>query len=151
MDLIEQLKSQLGDVLAAETAGAKGAQAPAHDPHAMLESVLAMITQSGGVNGLLEKLKGSGLGDIAASWIGTGQNKTVSGDQLSSAIGPDAINQIAAKLGSTAEQAAHLLSKYLPMVVDRLTPNGKVEDGGLLSKGLDYLKSQLGAATKPGT
>ncbi len=149
MDLLEQLKSQLGDVLAAETAGAKGAQGPAHDPHTMLESVLGMIAQSGGLSGLLEKLKGKGLGDIAASWIGTGENRAVSGEQLSSAIGPDVIAQIAAKLGASSEQASLLLSKYLPLVIDRLTPNGKVEDGGLLAKGLDFLKSQFGAAAKP--
>jgi len=149
MDLLEQLKSQLSDVLAAETAGAKGAQSPAHDPHTMLESVLGMITQSGGLSGLLEKLKGKGLGEVAASWIGTGENQAVSGEQLSSAIGSDAIAQIATKLGASRDQAAALLAKYLPMVVDRLTPNGKVEEGGMLSKGLDFIKSQLGSAGKP--
>ena len=108
-----------------------------------------MISQSGGLSGLLEKLKGKGLGDLAASWIGTGENQPVSGEQLSSAIGPDAIGQIAAKLGASKEQAAQLLAKYLPFVIDRLTPNGKVEEGSLLSKGLDFIKSQLGSAAKP--
>jgi uncharacterized protein YidB (DUF937 family) len=146
MDLLEQLKSQLGDVLAAETAGAKGAESPSHDPHTMLESVLAMITQSGGLSGLLEMLKGKGLGDIASSWIGSGENKAVSAEQLTSAMGSDAISQIATKLGASKEQAAALLAKYLPMVIDKLTPNGKLEEGGLLAKGLDFIKSQLGPA-----
>jgi uncharacterized protein YidB (DUF937 family) len=127
--LLDQLKSQLGGILAAETAGAKGAQSPAHDPHAMLESVTELIGQHGGLGGLLEKLKASGLGDAVASWVGTGDNRPVAANQLESAIGADTISQITAKLGITKEQASSLLAKYLPMVIDRLTPHGKLEEG----------------------
>jgi uncharacterized protein YidB (DUF937 family) len=127
--LLDQLKSQLGGILAAETAGAEGAQSPAHDPHAMLESVMEMIGQHGGLGGLLDKLKASGLGDAVSSWVGTGDNQTVPANQLESAIGADTISQIIAKLGVTKEQASSLLARYLPMVIDRLTPHGKVEEG----------------------
>jgi uncharacterized protein YidB (DUF937 family) len=127
--LLDQLKSQLGGILAAETAGAKGAQSPAHDPHAMLESVTELIGQHGGLGGLLEKLKASGLGDAVSSWVGTGDNRPVPANQLESAIGADTISQITAKLGVTKEQASSLLARYLPMVIDRLTPHGKLEEG----------------------
>jgi uncharacterized protein YidB (DUF937 family) len=127
--LLDELKSQLGGILAAETAGAKGAQSPAHDPHAMLESVMDLIGQHGGLGGLLDKLKASGLGDAVSSWVGTGDNRPVPANQLESAIGADTINQIIAKLGVTKEQASALLARYLPMVIDRLTPHGKLEEG----------------------
>jgi uncharacterized protein YidB (DUF937 family) len=127
--LLDQLKSQLGGILAAETAGAAGAQSPAHDPHAMLESVLEMIGQHGGVGGLLDKLKASGLGDAVSSWVGTGENRPIPANQLESAVGADTISQIITKLGVTKEQASSLLARYLPMVIDRLTPQGKVEEG----------------------
>ena len=127
--LLDELKSQLGGILAAETAGAKGAQSPAHDPHAMLESVMDLIGQHGGLGGLLDKLKASGLGDAVSSWVGTGDNRPVPANQLESAIGADTISQIIAKLGVTKEQASSLLAQYLPMVIDRLTPHGKVEEG----------------------
>jgi uncharacterized protein YidB (DUF937 family) len=127
--LLDQLKSQLGGILAAETAGAKGAQSPAHDPRAMLESVVDLIGQHGGLGGLLDKLKARGLGDPVSSWVGTGDNRTVPANQLESAIGADAISQIIAKLGVTKEQASSLLARYLPMVIDRLTPHGKLEQG----------------------
>ena len=42
--------------------------------------------QSGGLSGLLEKFKASGLGEQAASWVGTGENAPVSGDQIPSFI-----------------------------------------------------------------
>ena len=127
--LLDQLKSQLGGILAAETAGAEGAQSPAHDPHAMLESVVDLIGQHGGLGGLLDKLKASGLGDAVSSWVGTGDNQPVPANQLESAVGADTISQIIAKLGVTKEQASSLLAKYLPMVIDRLTPHGKLEEG----------------------
>jgi uncharacterized protein YidB (DUF937 family) len=127
--LFDQLKSQLGGILAAETAGAAGAESPAHDPHAMLESVAELIGQHGGLGGLLDKLKASGLGDAVSSWVGTGANRPVPANQLESAIGGDTISQIMAKLGITKEQASSLLARYLPMVIDRLTPRGKLEEG----------------------
>ena len=127
--LLDQLKSQLGGILAAETAGAEGAQSPAHDPHAMLESVMDLIGQHGGLGGLLDKLKASGLGDAVSSWVGTGDNQPVPANQLESAVGADTISQIIAKLGVTKEQASSLLARYLPMVIDRLTPHGKLEEG----------------------
>jgi uncharacterized protein YidB (DUF937 family) len=127
--LLDQLKSQLGGILAAETAGAKGAESPAHDPHAMLESVVDLIGQEGGLGGLLDKLKASGLGDAVSSWVGTGANQPVPANQLESAVGANTISQIIAKLGVTKEQASSLLAQYLPMVIDRLTPHGKLEQG----------------------
>jgi uncharacterized protein YidB (DUF937 family) len=39
------------------------------------------------------------------------------------------MSQIIAKLGVTKEQASSLLAQYLPMVIDRLTPHGKLEEG----------------------
>jgi uncharacterized protein YidB (DUF937 family) len=127
--LLDQLKSQLGGILAAETAGAEGAQSPAHDPHAMLESVVDLIGEHGGLSGLLDKLKASGLGDAVSSWVGTGDNEPVSANQLESAVGADTISQIIAKLGVTKEQASSLLARYLPLVIDRLTPHGKLDEG----------------------
>jgi uncharacterized protein YidB (DUF937 family) len=127
--LLDQLKSQLGGILAAETAGAKGAESPAHDPHAMLESVVNLIDQHGGLGGLLEKLKASGLGNAVSSWVGPGDNQPVPANQLESAIGANTISQITTRLGITKEQASSLLARYLPMVIDRLTPHGKLEEG----------------------
>ena len=150
MSLFDQIKDQLGGIMAAETAGAAGAQAPAHDPHAMLESVIDLITQHGGLGGLVDKLKSGGLGDAVTSWVGTGENQAVSPTQVESAVGPEVVSQVAARLGLSQEQATQLLSKYLPLVINQLTPNGKVEDGGLLGKGLDIIKSMIAGGTKPG-
>lgn len=149
MSLFDQIKSQLAGVMAAETAGAQGADSPSHDPHAMLDSVVSLISEHGGLGGLLEKFKAGGLGDAMASWIGTGDNHAVSGDQIQSAVGSDNIAQIASKLGVDQAKATALLSQYLPLVINQLTPNGKIEEGSWLDKGLDMLKSQFPTSDAP--
>jgi len=94
-------------------------------------SMLANNSQTGGLAGLVEKFQQSGLGDVVGSWIGTGQNQPVSPGQVSSALGPDILGQIAAQLGLTHEQAASQLAQVLPQVVDHATPEGQVPSGGL--------------------
>jgi uncharacterized protein YidB (DUF937 family) len=75
--LLDQLKSQLGGILAAETVGAEGAQSPAHEPHAIIKSVVDLIGQHGGLGGLLDKPNACGLGDAVSSWVGTCDNRPV--------------------------------------------------------------------------
>src|SRR5215468_6872396 len=41
----------------------------------------------GGLGGLLDKLQKGGLGDVANSWVGSGQNQPVSPNKLGSALG----------------------------------------------------------------
>ena len=67
--------------------------------NALLEAAMGLLNnpQSGGLNGLLDKFKASGLGDQAASWVGKGENAAVSGDQIQNALGGDFISQIASK------------------------------------------------------
>jgi uncharacterized protein YidB (DUF937 family) len=101
--------------------------------------------QSGGLSGLLEKFKASGLGEQAASWVGTGENAPVSGDQIQNALGGDFINQIAGKLGVDASQASAGLAQFLPTLIDKLTPNGAVPaDDDQLAQGLAGLRKLLG-------
>jgi uncharacterized protein YidB (DUF937 family) len=130
MGLFDVLKDQLGGIVAAEVAGAAGAESPSHDPHTMLECVAGLIEQQGGLGGLVSKLESGGLADAVASWVGTGANQAVSGDALKSAVGTAVIAQIAEKLGIPKEQATSLLAQYLPMVIDKLTPRGRVETAG---------------------
>src|SRR5215831_18712662 len=80
----------------------------------------------GGLGGLLDKLQKGGLGDVANSWVGSGQNKPVSPGQLGPALGPDVIKTLAQRSGLSEEEIARQLSQILPGVVDKLTPNGRM-------------------------
>ena len=80
----------------------------------------------GGLGGLLDKLQKGGLGDVANSWVGSGQNQPVSPKQLGPALGPDIIKALAQRSGLSEEELTKQLSQILPGVVDKLTPAGRL-------------------------
>lgn len=100
-----------------------------------------LLTQEGGLQGLVQKFEQSGLGSVAASWIGTGQNQPVSAEQITQVLGEHGLNDLAAKFGVDPQQVSTLLAQHLPGLVDHLTPNGQMpEMGQLASEGLSLLK-----------
>lgn len=89
-----------------------------------------LIEKAGGVQGLVAILQQHGLGEAAQSWVGTGANQPVSGDQLGQALqngglGP-LVQEAAGKLGVDPGQLLGQLSQVLPHAVDHLTPDGQV-------------------------
>ena len=58
-----------------------------------------------------------------------------------------AVQELAAKLGISPSDAASHLSSLLPGIVDHLTPNGEVPEGGLAGVGLDLVKGLLSRGT----
>ena len=96
--------------------------------------------QEGGLGGLVQAFQNKGLGEIASSWVGTGQNLPVSSEQLQSVLGSDMVSGLAAKLGMSPGDMSGRLSQLLPQVVDKLTPNGQIEGGSDLSGALGMLQ-----------
>lgn len=80
----------------------------------------------GGLGGLLERLSGAGHGETANSWVGTGQNAPIQPTQLGSALGQTTIAELARSAGMSEQDLLAQLSRTLPGVVDKLTPNGRV-------------------------
>jgi uncharacterized protein YidB (DUF937 family) len=89
-----------------------------------------------GLGGLLAKLQQGGLGNVANSWVGPGQNQPVSPGQLGSALGPDIIRTIAQRSGLSEEEVSKQLSQVLPGIVDKLTPEGRMPTEPELSQRL---------------
>ncbi|MFJ1569749.1 YidB family protein [Streptomyces erythrochromogenes] len=90
---------------------------------------------AGGANnplgGLMDMLTKSGLADQAQSWIGTGENKPVSGAQISEAVPDETLQKVAAQAGVSREEAADRIAQSLPQAVDKLTPGGEIPSGSL--------------------
>lgn len=114
--------------------------------NALLETVLQLVNnpQTGGLGGLVQSFQQGGLAEIVNSWVSTGQNLPISAEQIESVLGNSTLQDLAAKLGMSNEQISGGLAAMLPQVVDQLTPNGEVPQGGdLLAQGLDLLKGKL--------
>lgn len=132
------------DQLAGQVMGSLGAQLQDAVPQGqLLDGLMGMIERNGGIPALLEKLKQSGLSDQVASWIGTGENQPVSGDQIKAALGDADVEQVARQAGIAPEHASTGLAQLLPQIIDQLTPNGSVPQNELLAQGLNMLKGKL--------
>jgi uncharacterized protein YidB (DUF937 family) len=99
----------------------------------LVTGALGMLDSMGGINGLMRKFQQSGLGDVAASWVGTGENKDVQPDQLTRVLGKDQIAALSQQAGISESEGASVLSKILPTMVDKLTPEGKEPESSNLS------------------
>ncbi|GAW67021.1 hypothetical protein GPEL0_01f2630 [Geoanaerobacter pelophilus] len=95
------------------------------------------------MSGLVQSFQQKGLGDTISSWIGTGQNWSISPEQIEEGLGSERIQNLAAKAGMSTEEVTAKLSELLPTMIDKITPDGLVPEGGLLDKGLEFLKSKL--------
>jgi uncharacterized protein YidB (DUF937 family) len=92
----------------------------------ILGGAAAGTVLNGGLGGLLKQLEQSGQGDVARSWVGPGTNKTISGDDLASALGGDTLNTLTQQTGMNRDDLLNGLSRYLPHFVDQLTPDGRL-------------------------
>ncbi len=153
------LDSMLGSVLNVQQGGAQGGQGGFADVlggllqggqggaqqggagglGALLPVVIGMLANNGegggGLGSLMEKFKQAGMGDVLGSWIGTGQNVPISGEQLGEVLGGDAIGDLAAKLGMNPSDAAGQLAQVLPGLIDKLTPQGAAAESGFGNAG----------------
>ena len=131
----------LDDLAGNVLGGAAGNQGGSNS---MLSTILEMVNnQPGGIAGLIQKFQQGGLGDVAASWVGTGQNLPISADQLQGVLGGDMLGQLAGKLGIAPETASSQLANVLPGLVDKLTPGGELPQGDIMAQGMDLLKGFL--------
>jgi uncharacterized protein YidB (DUF937 family) len=87
-----------------------------------------------GLGGLISKLQQGGLGDVANSWVSTGQNQPITPNQLGTALGPDIISTLAKKTGLSEQDLKTQLSQVLPGIVDKLTPKGRLPTAAELSQ-----------------
>ena len=86
------------------------------------------VLKNKGVGGILQDFKTKGLGELAESWVGTGENKLISPEQIKQVLGSEKLQQLAQKAGVSEENASKFLGQILPGIIDKLTPQGKVPD-----------------------
>ena len=114
----------------------------------LVAALLALITdpRSGGFGGFIDRFRNAGLGPVVDSWISTGSNEPLTGDQVESALGSDAVDGIATRAGVDRGTASAALGGIIPSVVDTLTPDGQVpDDSSLLSRIGGFLSDWGGA------
>jgi uncharacterized protein YidB (DUF937 family) len=117
-----------------EIKNAVGAQIGGENPEAtqkhsgLINAALQMFGNREGIADLQRRFESRGMGDIVSSWIATGANRSVHPGQLQNALGEDRIQELAQRAGLPAEAVKQKLATILPVVIDKLTPQGRVPE-----------------------
>jgi uncharacterized protein YidB (DUF937 family) len=136
MGVLDQLGGAVGSVLGQ----GKGAGASA----VLLQQLIAMLSKPGALGELTSKFQSAGLGNILQSWISTGQNLPISGDQIRQVLGAGTVADLAKKAGIGESDTTGALASLLPQVIDKLSPGGKVPAANDLGAALASLGKLLG-------
>ena len=139
MSLFDQLSGLLGSLSGNSNQGSA----------ALLTGLVQLLGsggQQGGLTDLVQGFQKNGLGDVVSSWIGTGQNLPVSPEQIQAGLGAK-LQNFASASGLSTEAASSQLAQILPLIIDKLTPQGQLPEGGvqnsLLEQGLNFLKAKM--------
>ena len=113
---------------------------------AVMGTMMELLQQKGGLGGVLDMFRASGLGAQADSWASPGPNEPVSGDQMEQALGSPIVAMIAEKLGLSPEQAKATLAQVVPAVTSRMAAEERLtgEPQDALAKALGMLKDITG-------
>ena len=123
MGLMDQVGKAVGGMM-----GGQSGQNP------LLQAVTSLLGKDsgiGGLAGLVLAFQKKGLGELVDSWVSTGPNLPATPSQIEQGLGGDLLNQLAGKARLSSGAASSQLAGLLPDLVDKLTPNGKIEAGGL--------------------
>ena len=94
-------------------------------PAGLVGSVMNLINnQPGGLAGLVQQFKDKGLGQAVPSWVSTGPNAAITGQQIQQVLGNQQLQQLASQHGIDLNDISNHLAQILPALVDKLTPNG---------------------------
>jgi uncharacterized protein YidB (DUF937 family) len=85
-----------------------------------------VMEKHGGLQGMVSEFQSKGLGEAVKSWVGTGPNAAISGDDVHKVLGGDLLNSLAQKTGMPLDDLKAKLAQILPQAVDKMTPDGKL-------------------------
>lgn len=106
----------------------------------------ALLSSQGGIQGLITKFQQSGLDDVISSWLGNGENKAVSPEQIKEVLGENELRNVAQQVDMDENELPDLISQYLPKAIDKLSPNGEIDTNNLDFSSI--AKSVLGSLLK---
>ena len=92
----------------------------------LVQTAMQMFGNREALSGLVTNSNSQGLEHIVQSWVSKGPNQSIGAEQLQSIVGQDRVNEIASRVGIPPGMASAALSKVLPVIVDRLTPDGRL-------------------------
>ncbi|MFM7244322.1 MAG: YidB family protein [Planctomycetaceae bacterium] len=136
MDILGEILKQVLEGAAQQQAQAQRQPQPQEQPRPQqqpqgmpspndLSDILSQIFGGGSAQKLpdvVKQFEEKGMRDQVDSWVRTGPNKPVDRRQIEDAFGQRELDQIARTKGIDRDQLAEVLAKYIPRIIDELTP-----------------------------
>jgi len=91
-----------------------------------LSLIKQYVEKEGGLDAVVNNFQNGGFKRQVDSWISTGSNKAISSIEVGQAIGIEKIKKLAESAGVDVHKARDLLAEYLPIAIDKATPEGKL-------------------------
>ena len=140
MDILGEILKQVLEGAAQQQAQAQRQPQPQPQPRPQqppqgmpspndLSDILSQIFGGGSAQKLpdvVKQFEEKGMRDQVDSWVRTGPNKPVDRRQIEDAFGQRELDQLARTKGIDRDQLAEVLAKYIPRIIDELTPQGQM-------------------------
>jgi uncharacterized protein YidB (DUF937 family) len=91
-----------------------------------LSVIKGYVEKEGGLDAVVKKFKDGGYKKQVESWVSTGKNEAISSIEVGQAIGIDKVKKLAEAAGIDVNKTRDLLAEYLPIAIDKATPEGKL-------------------------
>lgn len=139
--------SQLGGGMGSILGGGLGAMLPS-----LLPAILGMLggkagADRSGMHQMVDTMHANGLGGVAQSWVGTGENQSISAADVQRVLTPEQLAELSAKSGLSPEQVSQGVAAVLPDVVNHLTPDGSLPDPAQVQGTTSQLQEALAGLT----
>ena len=97
------------------------------------EAISVVINnQPGGTAGLLARFESAGLQEQLSAWVGEGKGTLFTVEQVTKALGPEAIKALASKLNVDSTEAIATAVQELPLLLKQFAPAGSAFANKLL-------------------
>lgn len=120
---------------------------PAEQSRVVNGIIDVLFSRGPGLSGIIEMIERKGFANQASSWVGRGENLTVSSNQVEQMLGSDLVDQIALKSELPRDKVLQKLTVLLPTFVDKLTPEGAVPEENILQQMLTFLRKRFSQGT----
>jgi uncharacterized protein YidB (DUF937 family) len=85
------------------------------------------VQRQGGIGAVLQNAGQRGYGAQADSWLGTGANQPLAPSAVHDLVGSEELASLSSRLGVDQNEVASGFAQILPEMVDRLSPDGRLE------------------------
>ncbi len=135
MDMGDLLKMGASAFIKSKMSGSAGSGLDLGSLTSALSGLTGGNNDNGGfdIGSILGKMQGGGMGDMAKSWLGDGDNQPMEDSHVTDMFGADKISEFASKLGMSESEAIGGLRDAMPQMVDNASSGGSLLDsiGGI--------------------